>query len=64
MTVETSLWIAVGGFVARQVPDNQGFVTAGGKEHVRADLQVSNPFTYEEQPVLRLLTSPEKWPKP
>jgi hypothetical protein len=52
MTVETSLRIAVGGFVARQVPDDQSLVTAGGKKHIRANLQVSNQFTYEERPVL------------
>jgi len=44
MAVETSLRIAVGGFVARQVPDDQGLVTAGREEHVRTNLQVSNQF--------------------
>ena len=34
MTVETSFGIAVGAFVAGQVPDYQGFVTAAGEEHV------------------------------
>jgi len=63
MTVETSFWIAVGGFVARQVPDDQGLVTASGEEHVRANLQVSKQFTNNEWFIV-LRTSPEKWPKP
>jgi len=46
--METSLRIAVGGFVARQVPDDQGLITAGGEEHVRTNLQVSSQLTYEE----------------
>ena len=45
MTMETSLRIAVGGFVAGQVPDDQGLITAGGEEHVRTNLQVSNQLT-------------------
>jgi hypothetical protein len=65
MTVETSLRVAVGGFVARQVPDNQGLITAGGEEHVWANLQVSNQLSYEEQLVLLWLrTSPEKLLEP
>ena len=66
MTVETSLWVAVGGFVARQVPDDQSLVTASGEEHIRANLQVSNQFSYEERLVLyfsrevaRAVTHPE-----
>ncbi len=67
MAVETSLRIAIGGFVARQVPDDQGLVTAGREEHVRTNLQVSNQFhkrlvlcfAYFSREVAKAVTHPE-----
>jgi hypothetical protein len=41
MTMQTSLWISICRFVAGEVPDNEGFVSASRKEHIWTKPRVS-----------------------
>ena len=60
MTVEASLWVSVGGFVASEVPDDESFVAATGQEHVWAVDSVSNLLIPLEAGIER--TSPRTLP--
>lgn len=50
VALETALGVSVGGFVAGQVPDDQGLVAGSGQEHVGArKARVSFSFVFTDQ---------------
>ncbi len=63
VTVKASFGVAVVGVVAGKVPYDEGFVAAGGEEHVRAACELSvSPSVASDAAIIASPTSPGTWP--